>query len=227
MKTIKESIFYYDLVSGAKFDGIFEIPHIPGPDTYTIPDFLTPFSMKTSNPTANNCIMFYEHDYKFQDILINTKDYIESLRLYDSVITPDFSLYRDMPLSLQIRNVYYNRAIGFYFWKNGLNTIPNVRWGDERSYTSSIFSEPFAFQGIDKNSIVSIGSYDCIRGNENLYHFENGLKEMIKYLSPKIVLIYGSIPERILDTYSKETTLICYKDWISMKKQHLTNQRYN
>lgn len=46
---------------------------------------------------------------------------------------PDYSLYRDMPLSMQIWNVFRSRALG-YMQSNRVKVVPNVRFSDERTY---------------------------------------------------------------------------------------------
>ena len=79
----------------------------------------------------------------------------------------------------------------------GIYVIPNVRWGDERTYTTKFLPEKIAFKGIQKNSIVSIGAYGQIQNKVNRYYFLQGLNEMIKELEPKVVLVYGKLPEEI------------------------------
>lgn len=54
---------------------------------------------------------------------------------------PDFSLYREMPLAMQIWNTYWNRTIAYWLQSNGVDIVPNVRWGDERTYR-------LAFEGL-------------------------------------------------------------------------------
>lgn len=51
------------------------------------------------------------HDTTFKQILNSTDKYVEQLKSFEGIITPDFSLYRDMPLTLQITNIYFNRAV--------------------------------------------------------------------------------------------------------------------
>lgn len=46
-----------------------------------------------------------------------------------------------------------NPAIAHYLQKKGVYVIPNVRWGDERTYTTEVFPEPLAFMGFEKHSI--------------------------------------------------------------------------
>lgn len=60
---------------------------------------------------------------------------IKLINLYSNLKSVLYPLYRDMPLCLQITNIYLNHALGVYMQTNGINVIPNVRWGDERTYT--------------------------------------------------------------------------------------------
>ena len=207
-----------DLVEGATFDGIFEIPNVPGPKEIIIPEGMIPFSKIKYSDSNKEFVVFYEHDIKFRDILTATDSCLETLKLFPGVVNPDCSLYRDMPLTLQISNVYMSRAIGFRLWKAGIYSVPNIRWGDERSYSTKLFKEPFAFAGVEKHSIVSIGTYGCIRGFENKFHFKAGLSAMLEYLRPEVVLVYGSMPDNIFKDFQHLTRFVNYSDWITIKK---------
>jgi len=87
------------------------------------------------------------------------------------------------------------------------------------TYTSSLFPEPFAFQGVDAHSIVSIGTYGCIRGLENKIHFKAGLEAMLKYLKPEVVLVYGPMPNDIFASVLSLTKFIRFDDWTKIKKR--------
>jgi hypothetical protein len=163
-------------------------------------------------------VVFYEHDAKFADIIKSTDTYLSELKKFPGVISPDCSLYRDMPLTLQIANTYMNHAIGHYLQMHGIYVIPNVRWGDERSYTTSVLPEKFAFIGIPKHSVVSIGTYGCVQSRENKRYFREGLISMLEELEPEYVLVYGSMPDEIFADLLGRTTFVQYKDWISKKK---------
>lgn len=217
-KCIIDDGFRPDLVEGAYFDGIFEIPHVPGPKEIIIPGEMVPFTKRKYHTPDNAFIVFYEHDIKFRDILTSTDKYLDELRNFAGVVNPDCSLYRDMPLTLQIANTYMSRAIGYKLWKEQMYSVPNIRWSDERSYTTTLFPEPFAFQGVDKHSIVSIGTYGCIRGQENKEHFKAGLAAMLKYLEPEVVLVYGPMPKDIFTPFLSETKFVRFDDWIKVKK---------
>lgn len=220
-KLIIDDGFRSDLVIGAKFAGIFEFPVIERPKEIIIPNDLIPFTQIIRTDGYKEVVAFYEHDAKFAKIIKYTEDYVEELKKFKGVITPDCSLYRDMPLSIQIGNTYINRAVGYYLQKNGIYTIPTVRWGDERSYTKIIFPEKFAFVGIPKRSIVAISTYGCIDSREDKYYFREGLREMLRELRPKITLVHGAMPESVFKEFVYNNKFIHYDDWISMKRgQH-------
>lgn len=210
--------FRADLVRTAEFCGVFELPVLAPPKPFVIPKDTIPFSLRNQTKDYSEFIIFYEHDIWFADLLTATDDYIDELRNFPGLISPDCSLYRDMPLVLQIANTYMNRAIGHYLQSKGLYVIPNVRWGDERSYTTCVLPEKFAFTGIPKHSIVSIGTYGCIQSRENKHYFREGLRAMLDELEPEIVLVYGGMPDSIFKEFSNRTKFIQYIDWISKKK---------
>ncbi len=210
--------FRISLVETAFFDGKFEIPHIDAPDQFIIPYGMVPFSKRARSLEKKDFVCFYEHDINFREILTNTEDYVEELKQYPGIITPDCSLYIDAPLSVQIADIYLNRAIGHYLQKQGLYVIPNIRWGDERTYTSDLLGEKVAFQGVDKHGIVSVGTYGQIQTAESKRFFREGLEEMLKDLEPEIVLVYGAMPEKIFADLRNRTNFVQYPDWITRMK---------
>ncbi len=94
-----------------------------------------------------------------------------------------------------------------------------MRWGDERSFTKCALPEKFAFLGVPKNSIVSIGTYGCIKSSENRYFFRAGLDAMLQELTPQVVLVYGSMPDTIFKEYQAYTTFVQYNDWTTQKRR--------
>lgn len=165
IKNLVDEGFRISLVETAFFNGKHEIPHIDAPCEIVIPSGLVPFSKreKSFNLGFEDFVCFYENDIEFRSILTDTEKYVNDLKRFKGVITPDCSLYIDAPLAVQIANIYLNRAIGYYLKQNGIYVIPNIRWGDERTYTDKLFGEKIAFLGVDKHSIVSIGTYGQIQ----------------------------------------------------------------
>ena len=210
--------FNPELVETAFFDGVLEIPKLEAPKEVILPERLIPFTRRNSSADFSEMLVFYEQDVKFSGILQNPEDYIDDFRRFRGIVSPDFSLYCDMPLQAQMNNVYRNRALGCFFQRHGIYVIPNVRWGDERSYTTAVLPECFAFLGVPRHSIVSIGTYGCIQGKENTRHFRDGLAAMIDCLEPEVVLVYGSMPDRIFAPVANRTRFVQHPDWISLKK---------
>ena len=204
-----------EMVEGADFDGVIEIPIIKKPDKFMIPQGIVPFSKMGSVEPERFAVCEYENDRNFADLLRNPTQFVKKKKKFQAFITPDASLYWDMPFAAQIVNKYRNHVIGYYMQTKGVYTIPNVRWGDERTYTTKCFPEKLAFLGVEKHSIVSIGSYGVVKGKLEKMHFKAGLESMLETLEPEVVLVYGSMPEEIFKDYRNETHFIMYPDWTS------------
>lgn len=91
---------------------------------------------------------------------------------------------------MQIWNTYRNRAVGAWLQSNGLQVIPNIRWGDKRTYE-------FCFEGIEVGGTVAVSTNGCIHGQENREYFKKGLKEMVSVLAPKVIVNYSCTPDNI------------------------------
>lgn len=215
-----------ELVFGADFDGYLGIPIIRKPAELIIPTDIVPFTKRDRINDGKVAVGFYEMDDEFSKILIKPSDYInefsqkilvtpESVKMF---ISPDCSLYRNAPLAVQISNVYRNRAIGCYFQNNNAYVIPQIRWGNELTYTTKVIPEKVAFLGVEKHSIVAIGTYGCFKTRDDKYHFEAGLASMLETLEPKIVLVYGSMNEKVFGPYLHSAEFVQYPDWITRVK---------
>lgn len=128
--------FQPELVKSARFEGVFEIPVIDKPKNVFVPGGITPFSRRNEAPTDNEAIGFFEMDSVFADVLKNPQAYVEDFKMRPAVISPDCSLYRDAPLTVQIANVYKKNAISHYWQSQGINVLPLVRWGSRDTYLS-------------------------------------------------------------------------------------------
>lgn len=190
-----KDVFRAFLVENADYDGFLEIPTIE----YGIhrPKKLVPFSKAISSNDHECWIHFYEDDYVFQRIWNNPKKYLPILERFNGVITPDFSLYRDMPLVMQFWNIYRSRAIGSWLQKNGIKVIPNIRFSDLRTCKAACY-------GITPNSTIAIGTHGCIKGKEDREYFVKGLQKIIDILTPQIIVAYGCAPGYIFETYKEQ-----------------------
>lgn len=211
-----------ELVETAFFEGLFEMPKLYQLKEFIIPKGIVPFSQRKKSKNFEDFIAFYEPDVNFGDFLRNPDIFIEEFRLYPGVISTDSSLYWDMPLAAQIVNCYRNKVSCYHCQNCGIYTIPNIRWGDERTYTTDFLPEMFPFLGVPKHSIVSIGTYGCISNKEKKYHFRHGLSAMLDVLEPEFVLVYGSMPDAIFTPFLHRTQFIQYPDWISKQHQRVS-----
>ena len=127
-------------------------------------------------------VHFFVDDYQFERIWNNPEAYIEKLRKYACVATPDFSPYGDMPMATQIYNHYRKHWVGRYMQDSGVTVIPTIRAStDERSLKWYLDGEP-------KGGIVLISSM------WNSKYHEDFLKEfqtMQKGLHPSKIFVYG------------------------------------
>ncbi|MGN8774041.1 DUF4417 domain-containing protein [Candidatus Weimeria sp. HCP3S3_B5] len=212
--------FRVSLVETAFFDGDLEIPHIDAPKEIIIPSGMVPFS-KRNRGVPTDFVCFYENDINFRDVLTKTEEFKDDLGRFAGIISPDCSLYIDAPLIVQLADIYLNRAVGYYYSNQGIYVVPNIRWGDERTYTDEIFSEPPAFLGVDKNSIVSIGTYGQIKAAESKKYFREGLISMLDFLSPQVVLVYGPMNRKIFEGLSGRTCFVQFDDWTTRQHKYV------
>ncbi|MDR1570620.1 MAG: DUF4417 domain-containing protein [Oscillospiraceae bacterium] len=185
--------FNSPLVDGARFTGAYDLPMLAR--VAFQPTRAVPFHACNIAADKNQWIHFYEHDYRFECVWNNPPRYLPLFKKFSGVITPDFSLYRDMPIAMQIWNTYRNRAIGFWLQQNGICVVPNVRWGDERTY-------PFAFDGLRQGGTVAISTCGCIADAKDRFYFRSGLKKLAERIAPETIICYGQMPEDIFDVAS-------------------------
>lgn len=198
-KSIIDDGFQDYLVDGAKFEGKDGIPCLLQ-TKHIIPTSLIPFDKARTTKVKHGYLHFYVHDFKYGEILTNTKKYDEIISKFDGIITPDPTITIGMPHCIQAASTYINRAIGYYEQCRGVNVIPNVRWGDSTTYD-------FCFLGIPKHSVIAISTHGVIakdKSNQNLLRriFKAGLKKMLEVLEPTDVLVYGHMPQDIFEEFN-------------------------
>lgn len=77
---------------------------------------------------------FYYDDYKFISAWREPDKYLERLKKFKAVVSPDFSLYTDFPRALQILSCYRRQWCGAFWQYNGIDVIPDVVWGGQRKF---------------------------------------------------------------------------------------------
>lgn len=189
-----KDVFRAFLVKNAHYVGDLEIPCINAEQT--LPSRLISFSKTIGRKDYDAWVHFYEDDASFERLWNHPNKYLPILKKYKGVISPDFSVYRDMPLVMQQWNIYRSRALGHWLQDNGIPVIVNVRWGDERTYDLSC-------TGVPVNSTIAVGSHGCIKLLQERACFIQGLDYIVNKLHPKTIVVYGTAPDVIFSKYRK------------------------
>lgn len=87
--------------------------------------------------------------------------------------------------------------MAYWLQSNGINIVPNVRWGDERTYA-------FVFEGLSEGGTYAVGTNGCIRDKLDRYYFKKGLKKMVEMLKPDTIVNYQGTPKDIFEPYKEE-----------------------
>ncbi len=186
--TGRKDVFHAFMVQNANFDGKDEIPCVNTTDKF--PKRLVPFSKAISETNHTGFVVFYENDEKIERLWNTPQKYLPILKRFDGVVTPDYSLYCDMPYAMQVWNTYRGKAVGAWLNDNDIPVIPNIRWGDERSLD-------LACMGVEKGKTIAISSHGCIKSMEYKQLFTRGFDYVVQKLAPKRIIVYGRASERL------------------------------
>lgn len=129
---------------------------------------------------ADKTIHFFLDDDKLEKFYKRAEHYIKKLAGHYAVLTPDFSLYTDMPIVEQMWSVYKNRWCGAYWQSYGLKVIPTICWSKEESFD-------FCFLGVPQGSIVAISTLGAKKAKVD---FMKGYDYMIDKINPSLILCY-------------------------------------
>lgn len=183
-----KDVFHAFLVKNATYDGAEEIPRVR--TSNYLPNKLIAFSKAIKSDQYDSWIHFYELDQKIESFWNNPQKYLPIIQRFKGVISPDFSLYYDMPLCMQQWNTYRGKALACWLQENGIEVIPNVRWGDERSFL-------FSTLGVEKGKTIAVGTHGCIKSIEEKQMFIRGFDYVVQALQPKTIIVYGRMPDKI------------------------------
>ena len=149
------------------------------------PDDLIPFNFCKSATDFDCGVHFCIDDYQFERVWNKPQDYLELLGRFQCVVTPDFSVYRDMPIPMKKWNIYRSRALGNWWQRQGLNVVPNVTW-------SGPDSMDYCLDGIPKHSTIFISTVGVAKDKETRERVCTSMKKAMKLVEPSRVLYYGS-----------------------------------
>lgn len=171
------------LRNGFEQEGEYQFPIIKKQDIDLRNINLIAYSDTSRNDTKNldKGVHFFVDDWRFEGMYTHPKRTLEKLSKYRFLLTPDYSLYQEMPIWRQIESVGKARWVGANWQKEGQLVIPTVSWSNSQSFR-------FCFKGIEKHSIVAIGMIGCKKNKEG---FLRGYNEMLRQIEPSAIICLG------------------------------------
>ncbi len=129
-------------------------------------------------------VHFFLDDYRFESVWRNPARNLDALKHIGTMLSPDFSLWGDMPIAMQLWQVYRNRWMGRYWQERGLQVIPAISWS---------LPHDFCYAGVEVGSIVAISTVGVKQNKEAQHLFHQGFDRMCEVLQPSAILCYGSV----------------------------------
>lgn len=164
-------------------EGFYQMPVIEACDY--VPEELIGFNYMLSTKRRDTGIHFFVDDYQFERVWNSPMEYIPKLAEFDCCLTPDFSLYMDMPMAMKVWNVYRSRLIGQMLQDAGTKVIPTLSWAEAETFS-------FCFDGIRPGGTVAVSTVGVMRDKDSQKIWKAGMDEAIRRIRPKTVLCYGT-----------------------------------
>ena len=153
--------------------------------TQHVPKGLIGFDHMLPSQEFEKGVHFYLYDYMFERIWNSPFQYFEKLKRFDCCISPDFSLYTDMPIAMQIWNTFRNRLLTQMMQDYGIEVIPAIMWSTPESYE-------FCFDGMPKHSVLAVETVGCAKNKEDKKCWFDGMTAAMERLEPTGIILYGS-----------------------------------
>ncbi len=206
-------VFHSKYLRILRFTGKYGLPIIR--ECHVVPRKMITFSRAMKEKKDfHQWVCFYEDDFLFERIWRCPIRYLAKLKKFDGVVSPDFSVYYDMPFVMQLWNIFRSRVIGAWLQRNGIKVIPNIRFGDERSFECCC-------DGISRHSVIAIGTLGCLKVKEYRNIFETGIERVADILKPETIVFYGSAPSNISKIKEKSINVVVIKPESFHKKEEV------
>ena len=173
---------------------IYGIPDLDYQDV-RLPDNLIPYTVRVRSQVGYSGlgIHFFLDDYRFEQCWIKPEVGLDRVKSAEVALTPDFSLFMDMPKAVQIYNTYRNRWVGKFWQERGINIVPTLSWSDEDSFS-------FCFLGIPKGMSVAVSTVSV--NKDIIDNFLAGFAEAIKQIQPERIACYGKVLPEMLEFHN-------------------------
>lgn len=167
--------------------GAFGIPVISSTELPAVDQWM-PFNyLPGSGADDHEGVSMYVDDYQINRLWNQPTRYVDMLSKAGLVLTPDYSLYTDVPVTLNLYNHYRKHWLGAYWQRHGVKVVPTICWSDENSFD-------YCFDGEPVSAVVSVSSVGTQRRADTKAAFLRGYDAMLERLQPQTVLFFGNIP---------------------------------
>lgn len=188
--------------------------------TNFIPETLFPYDERSKYKTDDGTIHFFIDDLEFEHVWLRASRYPHVPAVIEkagSAITPDFSLYTDWPLAVQVWQTYRTRLLGCLWQSLGIEVIPSVSWSTRISYS-------FCFDGVPEESVVAIALME-LGGSIAKHLFVQGFHEMMKTCRPTTILIYGEGMKLTISELEERYNTVKFKRYPSRRSMVGKNEK--
>jgi len=163
-------------------------------------------ALQAVKPESNTAVHFFVDDYRFESLWRHPERNLDTILHVGCALSPDFSLFRDMPLVMQMWNVYRNRWLGCYWQAQGIEVIPTISWSKPHD---------FCYAGVEQGSVVAVSFVGIEHDQKARYLFREGFEKMIAVLHPRKILCYGKMPRDM----QVENVVVFPTRWDGQKKK--------
>lgn len=190
-------------------EGEYDIPVLePVTELPEIKEWIGFNYVLSDDEPEGKAVHFFIDDYQFERVWNAPEKYLEKLKRYVCVATPDFSPYGDMPHALQIYNHYRKHWVGAWLQAHGVTVIPTLRpvagrdWWLDGTPKGGIYISSAMYGEAVENETDETAPYDKI---------------IIDRLHPKKVFMYCGRGDNLYKKYGIECEYI----------KSFTQQRWN
>ena len=182
---------------------------------------LIPYHLTEPHDVKNkNCgVHFFIDDYRFKEVFVKPDISFKRICDYKFLLTPDVSLYREMPKWKLIENTGESRYIGAFWQSKGKIVIPTVGW-------AGLSTIDICTSGIEKGCVIAISTVGC---KTSKFDFLTGYDRVLKILEPPCVICVGKpfaeMAGNIVNVkYSRTSKIISTNSILENKDLHIESE---
>ena len=217
-KPVKD-VFGAYLASEAEYTPQNQYPIIPSSFVYQdFPKKILPLdkALISKDDLSETFICTYENDDGFKRVRKNPTKFIEFFKKTAGIIGFDISIHSDMPLWKQCSFIGENLELTYFYGKQGIPIIPNIRYGIDETI-------PDFFKAIPLHSTLAIGTHGFIKFKFQKAEWFVSIEKIINELKPQRLVVYGSLNGKLFSKFYDMTQIKTFKAWFSL---HMEEKKY-